>query len=104
MVEWKIIADECVLVEDKPVEVIVDGKIILLIKTGNLVAGFEGLCPHQKARLVFGAVDGTWLQCPQHQAKFRLSDGMCGPGWVLPNLKRYRIKVEKGKIFLLLND
>ena len=32
MAEWKIIADECDLVEDKPVEVIADGKIILLIK------------------------------------------------------------------------
>ena len=102
MAEWKIIADECDLVENKPVEVIADGKIILLIKAGTWCR-FEGLCPHQKARLVFGVVRDM-VTLPTAPGKFRLSDGMCGPGWVLPCLKRYRIKVENGKIFLLLDD
>ena len=104
MAEWKIIADECDVVEGKPVEVIFESKVILLLKANDVVSGFEGLCPHQKARLVFGTVDETWLHCPQHQAKFCLSDGMCGPGWVLPPLKKYRTKVDNGKILLLFDD
>ena len=104
MAEWKIIANECDVVEGKPVEVIFESKVILLLKANDVVSGFEGLCPHQKARLVFGTVDETWLHCPQHQAKFRLSDGMCGPGWVLPPLKTYKTKVDNGKILLLFDD
>ena len=104
MAEWKIIADECDLIEGNPVEVIINNKIILLIKTHSLVLGFDGLCPHQKARLVLGAVDGEWLHCPQHQAKFRLSDGLCGPGWVLPRLKKYQTKVDNGKVLILFDD
>jgi 3-phenylpropionate/trans-cinnamate dioxygenase ferredoxin subunit len=104
MAEWKIIADECDVVKGKPVEVIFEGKVILLIKLDDAVLGFEGLCPHQKSRLVFGTVDETWLHCPQHQAKFRLSDGVCGPGWILPPLKTYKIKVDNGKIFSLFDD
>ena len=104
MAEWKVVSKECDVVEGKPFEIISEGKVILLVKMKNKVTGFEGLCPHQKARLVFGTVDETWLNCPQHQAKFRLSDGKCGPGWVLPSLKIYRTKVDNGRILLLFDD
>ena len=102
MTEWKIVANECDIVEGEPLEVISDGKVFLLIRRNARVIGFEGLCPHQKARLVFGTVDETWLHCPQHQARFRLSDGVCGPGWALPSLKSYRTKIDNGKVFLCL--
>jgi 3-phenylpropionate/trans-cinnamate dioxygenase ferredoxin subunit len=54
---------------------------VALIREGDRVYAFEELCPHAGANLVEGEVRRGALSCPQHRARFRLSDGkvLSGP-------------------------
>lgn len=82
-------------------EVAVGRELVLLIRRGEEVVAVQGLCPHAFARLSGGRVDdGGELHCPRHMARFRLTDGACVAGWVLPALRRYPVRVEDGRILL----
>lgn len=81
-------------------EIALGRRIILLIKSGDEVLAFQGLCPHQQARLAEGALQNGTIQCPRHLASFELQDGACTGGWQLPPLKRYVVKVEGDDILL----
>jgi len=97
---WQVVA----ALDDLPAsgmgEVEIGRQLILLVRRGDSVVAFQGFCPHQFARLAEGRLDDGWLQCPRHQARFSLDDGSCGPGWALPPLKRFAVKIDKGKVLL----
>lgn len=75
-------------------------ELVLLARQGDAVLAFQGLCPHQFARLAEGRLDGDWLQCPRHMARFSLADGACGHGWALPALRRFATRIDAGMVFL----
>ncbi|SMF37161.1 Ferredoxin subunit of nitrite reductase or a ring-hydroxylating dioxygenase [Tistlia consotensis] len=82
-------------------EIVVGRHLVLLVRRGGALLAVQGLCPHQAARLVGGRLDDQgWLHCPHHQARFRLADGACGPGWRLPALRRFETRVEAGMVLL----
>lgn len=74
--------------------------LVLLLREGDRVRAYQGLCPHQFARLADGLLIDGALQCPHHLARFDLEDGRCGAGWVLPPLKRYAARIEDGAVLL----
>lgn len=58
---------------------------ILLVRRGDLVAGFVNECPHmglpldwKPDRLALGG--GAFLRCSHHGAVFRVDDGLCVAG------------------------
>jgi 3-phenylpropionate/trans-cinnamate dioxygenase ferredoxin subunit len=81
-------------------EVVIGRSVVVLVRRGNEVLAFQGLCPHQSARLAEGTLVGNELQCARHLARFRLSDGSCGAGWQLPALKRYAVRIDDDEILL----
>tara|TARA_R110000787_G_scaffold263946_1_gene369883 strand:+ start:35466 stop:35810 length:345 start_codon:yes stop_codon:yes gene_type:complete len=74
-------------------ESVLQEQVVVLSHTDAGICAFQGLCPHQMARLSSGRISEGWLHCPQHMAKFQLTDGACGPGWVLPPLRRFKTKI-----------
>ncbi|MEQ9607069.1 MAG: Rieske 2Fe-2S domain-containing protein [Kiloniellaceae bacterium] len=97
---WRMVAQIGDLPEAVLVEMAVGPQRVVLLRRGGHVGAFQGLCPHQFARLVEGRVKDGWLHCPRHHACFSLADGHCGPGWVLPSLKRFAVKVADGRVML----
>lgn len=99
---WQI----AVAIEDMPLSGIYEAilgprQMVVIVRAGGEFIALEGLCPHQMARLGRGMlIDDCWIQCPHHLARFRLSDGVCGPGWVLPPLERYATRIENGHVLL----
>jgi 3-phenylpropionate/trans-cinnamate dioxygenase ferredoxin subunit len=82
-------------------EVMVGSDVVVIVRLGEKIAAVQGLCPHAFARLSEGSVDDAWrLHCPRHKACFGIDDGLCGPGWVLPPLRRYKVRVEDGDVLL----
>lgn len=75
-------------------------RLVLLIAQDDGVQAFQGLCPHQMARLSEGEIIGDVLQCPHHLAQFRLDTGDCTGGWQLPPLRRYAVRVDGDEILL----
>lgn len=81
-------------------DVMVGETLVLLVRRDDQVMAFQGLCPHQFARLADGLLLEDVLQCPRHLARFRLSDGVCASGWQLPPLQRYPVRIKDGAILL----
>lgn len=84
------------------VDVVIGRHLVLLVRTGETaVAAYQGLCPHEFARLAEGTVEAEgWIRCPRHLARFKVEDGSCGRGWTLPPLRRYAVRLEDGGVWL----
>lgn len=98
---WQAVADLAAIPEDAPFEAAAGRAVVVLVRRGGTVLAFQGLCPHQYARLGRGTIEPDgFLRCPQHLARFSLADGSCGPGWALPPLARYPVRIEAGRVLL----
>jgi len=102
---WQKVAELAALAPSGLADVVVGRELVVLVAVGeDDVRAFQGLCPHEFARLAEGAVEerdgATWLRCPRHLARFRVGNGETGPGWSLPPLRRYAVRIEDGAIFL----
>ncbi len=98
--EWLEVAAVEDITTGQPLEVIVEDTVVILLKVGNAVKAYQGLCPHQFARLSLGSISKDSLHCPHHKASFNIHNGTCGPGWQLPALRQYHVRVDAGVVSL----
>lgn len=97
---WRNVARLSDLPESGLLDVTVGRHVVLLVRQGEQLRAFQGLCPHQYARLADGVLHGDELQCPHHMARFRLSDGVCTGGWALAPLRRFAVRTSGDAIQL----
>lgn len=85
-------------------DVVVGRELVVLVRRQSGVSAYQGLCPHEYARLSAGRYEtdeeGEWLTCSRHLARFRLEDGVCPRGWRLPPLKRYAVRLKGDAVLL----
>jgi 3-phenylpropionate/trans-cinnamate dioxygenase ferredoxin subunit len=98
--QWQEVAAVEDITTGQPLEVIVEDTVVILLKVGDAVKAYQGLCPHQFARLSLGSISKDSLHCPQQRACFDIHDGTCGPGWQLPALRQYHVRVDAGVVSL----
>jgi 3-phenylpropionate/trans-cinnamate dioxygenase ferredoxin component len=87
--------------EDDVIPFTVDGRDFAIYKTaeGDIFAS-DGHCTHERTLLCDGLVmDGT-IECPKHNGRFSLCDGMALGAPVLVDLKMYPVKVEGRSIYI----
>ncbi|TYT26930.1 cytochrome P450 [Luteimonas viscosa] len=70
-----LVARAPALVEDVPVPAIVDGTPLVIVRHGEQVSVFHGLCPHQGSLLADGEVVDGHLVCPGHGWRFDCASG-----------------------------
>lgn len=97
---WQVVTSREQILEAGLRDVVIGRSVVLLIAQADQILAFQGLCPHQLARLSEGMLVGDALQCPQHLARFNLSDGACTGGWQLPPLKRYAVRIDGDQVLL----
>jgi nitrite reductase/ring-hydroxylating ferredoxin subunit/(2Fe-2S) ferredoxin len=79
----------------------VDGDDVLVVRAGHEFFAYQALCPHEAVPLESGVHDGAALTCLEHMWQFDvrtgapMADAECG-------LKSYRLKEERGEIYLEL--
>jgi 3-phenylpropionate/trans-cinnamate dioxygenase ferredoxin subunit len=92
----------------------VNGREILLAKAEDNIYAASDICPHMKARLNRGTLEGTIVTCPRHGSRFDLKDGhvvqwtdLSGITLAIGKLLRsprpleiYPVKVEDGKVYI----
>lgn len=97
-VRWIAVAAFDELWEGEMTDVRIGDDLILLAHvTGGDIRAYQGYCPHQKARLADGKLDGHILTCEAHLWQFNLLTGegvnpKCGC------LHCYQVKVEDATI------
>ncbi len=79
----------------------IDGRPLVLLRSGERVTAMDDACPHAGAPLSEGVVDGDTVTCTWHGWSFRLEDGACldQPGVTVPC---HRVRVVDGAVLVRL--
>lgn len=87
------------LPENRGHEIVVDGKIVGLFRSGDTVRALDGVCPHAGGPLSTGYVSGDLVTCPWHGWQFDLNTG-CHK--MTPTIVQttYKIAVEDGQVYV----
>jgi 3-phenylpropionate/trans-cinnamate dioxygenase ferredoxin subunit len=80
------------------VRVMLEDHALVLARQGDAVYAFQRTCPHEKADLAQGRIEGGRVICARHLASFGLVDGQASHGWKLDALKLYPVRVSDGEI------
>jgi 3-phenylpropionate/trans-cinnamate dioxygenase ferredoxin component len=76
------------------IRIMLEDHALVLARDGGCVYAFQGTCPHEKADLAQGRIEGGRLVCPRHLASFDLVDGQVCRGWKLDPLRLYPVRIE----------
>ena len=79
----------------------VDGKKILISRSGERYFATSAICTHEQYRLAEGSIQDTTITCAEHGAQY---DAMTGAVKALPAtrpLRVYQLAVENGTIYLI---
>ena len=82
-----------------------EGHPVLVARTSEGVAVFDGICTHARFRFVASAlVGGSEIECPMHGARFDATTGMvrCGPARTA--LRRLESRIVEGIVEVAVDD
>ena len=97
---WHRVGNVDNVTEDLPFAATVGGVEIGIFLVGGVLHAIENVCPHAFALLTDGYVEGDEIECPLHQAVFRISTGECLREPADRDLATYPVKVEDGVILV----
>ena len=76
----------------------IEGKKILVMRTGSEIFSCGAICPHQGVSMEDGWVFDDEITCPEHSWVFSLRDGaLTWPG-AGPRIPIYPVKINDGKV------
>lgn len=102
MTHWFDVAAKADLFDGAGIAVTLEGQDIALFSVEGEVFAIDNLCSHGNARLCDGFVEGLHVECPFHQARFSLRDGSVSCGPATEPVKSWPVRIEGGRVFLLL--
>ena len=97
---WYRVGDVGGVGEGAPLAATVAGTEIGIYLVNGALCAIENICPHAFALLTDGYLEGDEIECPLHQALFRVSTGECLREPADRDLTTYPVKVENGAILV----
>lgn len=83
-----------------PKRVVVDGRGILICRSGGELYAVDETCPHEKKSMRYGVVQRGEIVCPHHRYRFDLETGRCKRRRRCAPAEIYDVEVEDGTIFV----
>ncbi|MBK5351064.1 Rieske 2Fe-2S domain-containing protein [Pseudomonas sp. TH41] len=77
-----------------------DGIDIALFNIEGQIYAINDSCPHSGASLLFGKLDGRFVQCPAHGLRFDLATGCMRGGGM--TVRAYPVEVVEGRVRITL--
>jgi nitrite reductase/ring-hydroxylating ferredoxin subunit len=100
--DWTDAGAAADLEPDRPVQVEVAGKPLVLVEHEGTVSAMSGLCSHWSGPLADGKVvgdgDDRCLECPWHGSRFRLADGSVARGPATSPQLAYDVRTEGDRL------
>ena len=87
---------------DEAIEIIIDGRAMALCRADDGLFAVANNCTHADARLTDGFVFENSIECPLHQARYRLSDGELLEGPECPALQTFAVHEADGRVYVEL--
>lgn len=79
--------------------VVIDGKEILIVKTGTTIFAIGNKCTHMGCKLSIGKLDGENVRCACHGSTFSTRTGEVVKGPAKNPEPSYPVTVKNGEIF-----
>jgi len=76
-----------------------DGEDVGLFNLGGQFYAIPDMCTHDNGPLVEGKLDGEWIVCPRHGARFNIKTGQHTMPAFSP-VPLYEVKIEGDDIFI----
>jgi nitrite reductase/ring-hydroxylating ferredoxin subunit len=99
---WRAVASVTDFAERNVIGVAHETLQIALYRLGDCIYATSDTCPHQYAQLSEGEVVGGFVECPAHYALFDIKTGRCEGGVTDRSISTYPVKVEDGRVFVML--
>jgi nitrite reductase/ring-hydroxylating ferredoxin subunit/alkylhydroperoxidase/carboxymuconolactone decarboxylase family protein YurZ len=96
---WIEIGDSSAFEANKATYVRVQGKAVIVRKSGGEFQIFSAICPHKGNLIPESSLSGDELICPFHEWRFDLASGNCTAGGKTP-LARIISRMENGKLMI----
>lgn len=80
----------------------VNGQKIAIFHLDGKFYAINDTCSHDEASLSEGEIDDTEIECPRHGARFDITTGRNLTLPAVVPVKKYEVKVDGGKIFVVL--
>lgn len=81
----------------------VNGERIVIARTEKGIVAFSDHCTHRGGSLADGVMICSTVQCPWHGSQFDVETGQVKAGPASITIKTYKISVEGGSLFLILD-
>jgi len=81
---------------------VVDGRKVLLIRSGEVVTAYEDRCAHLGVPLSKGRLEGDVLTCSAHEWQYDIRSGR-GINPATACLKAYPVKIDQGQVWVDAN-
>jgi 3-phenylpropionate/trans-cinnamate dioxygenase ferredoxin component len=81
-----------------------DGRRYIVVNLDGAFYALAGVCSHEYAELDKGFLAGDQIVCPLHQSTFDVRTGAVLATPATEDLRTFAIKVQDGKVFLVLSD
>ncbi len=103
MSEWIEACDADDIEEEDVVRFDHAGRTFAIYRSpGSEYFATDGLCTHEKVHLSGGLVMDDIIECPKHNGRFNYKTGAARGAPVCVDLRTYPVKVEDGRVFLLI--
>jgi 3-phenylpropionate/trans-cinnamate dioxygenase ferredoxin subunit len=79
------------------------GAALLLYDLGGTAYATAAVCPHHAAWLIQGSVSGDCVDCPRHMGRFHIPTGEQRGGPPCPPLRTYPVRIEAGRVLVLVD-
>lgn len=97
---WHRVGDVDDVGEGMPLAATAAGTELGVYLVNGTLYAIENICPHAFALLTDGYLEGDEIECPLHQALFRISTGECLREPADRDLATYPVRVENGAILV----
>lgn len=101
---WHRICKVEELREGKPLSAEIGGVSVALFRVGQACHAVSNICTHELAFLSDGWQEGDIVECPLHQARFRVSDGKCLGPVAEEDLPVFESKIEDGDVWVAVPE
>ena len=97
---WHLVAKTREIGEEEPKQVRVGDTLIGLYKLEGEFYALHDICTHEYACLSDGWVEGDTIECPLHQARFKIRTGEVVEPPAPDDVRAYAVRIEGEDVFV----
>jgi nitrite reductase/ring-hydroxylating ferredoxin subunit/uncharacterized membrane protein len=96
--DWTPAADASLLIDRRPLRVVVDETPVLLVRDGDRIFALHDRCSHRGCSLTEGRLEGQDIVCSCHGSRFALADGALRNGPATSGQPAFQVRRDGDRI------